>query len=68
MGVEWDDCEEVGKLIGIKTIINEFVAYSELADMQKNNEISVRILCNSNKSTVNCNFLNSLLGVVFCLD
>jgi pyrimidine nucleoside transport protein len=27
MGVKWDECEEVGRLVGIKTIVNEFVAY-----------------------------------------
>ncbi|GAB6028853.1 hypothetical protein CHUAL_004655 [Chamberlinius hualienensis] len=42
MGVEWADCEEVGRLIGIKTIVNEFVAYSELGKMIENNEISER--------------------------
>ncbi|CAG0919828.1 unnamed protein product [Notodromas monacha] len=32
MGVEWEDCDEVGELIGIKTIVNEFVAYSRLSE------------------------------------
>lgn len=31
MGVPVDDCEDVGRLIGLKTIINEFKAYQELA-------------------------------------
>ncbi|KAK3588022.1 hypothetical protein CHS0354_012068 [Potamilus streckersoni] len=30
MGVDTDDCRKVAKLIGIKTFINEFVAYSAL--------------------------------------
>jgi len=30
MGVEWDNCEEVARLVGIKTIINEFVAYEQM--------------------------------------
>ncbi|KAL3831773.1 hypothetical protein ACJMK2_023480 [Sinanodonta woodiana] len=30
MGVDTDDCRKVAKLIGIKTFINEFVAYSVL--------------------------------------
>ena len=27
MGVDWVECEVVGKLIGIKTVVNEFIAY-----------------------------------------
>ena len=30
MGVPWEDCEDVGYLIGIKTVVNEFIAYREL--------------------------------------
>ena len=30
MGVEWDECEQVGLLIGIKTAVNEFIAYRKL--------------------------------------
>ncbi|KAL3831774.1 hypothetical protein ACJMK2_023481, partial [Sinanodonta woodiana] len=32
MGVDTDDCRKVAKLIGIKTFINEFVAYSVLGE------------------------------------
>ncbi len=28
MGVEYEDCKVVSKLIGIKIFVNEFVAYS----------------------------------------
>ena len=38
MGVEWDDAFEVGKLLGVKTFLNEFVAYQELAKLIKNRE------------------------------
>ncbi|XP_065057423.1 solute carrier family 28 member 3-like [Rhopilema esculentum] len=38
MGVEWNDAFEVGKLLGIKTFLNEFVAYKELAKMIENRE------------------------------
>lgn len=34
MGVEWDDCEKVGQLIGIKTIVNEFVAFEKMHEME----------------------------------
>ncbi|KAK0042118.1 sodium/nucleoside cotransporter 2 [Biomphalaria pfeifferi] len=38
MGVEWQDTGHVAELIGIKTFINEFVAYSKLADMIKSRQ------------------------------
>lgn len=36
MGVEWSDCMDVAKLLGMKTFINEFVAYEELSKYIKN--------------------------------
>ena len=33
MGVPWADAAEVGSLMGIKTALNEFVAYVELAGL-----------------------------------
>ena len=42
MGVDWVDCEAVGKIIGTKTVINEFVAYELLGKFKEANEISVR--------------------------
>ena len=42
MGVPWDDCEAVGKLVGLKTAINEFAAYEQLGEMVENGEISKR--------------------------
>lgn len=41
MGVEWEDSLEVAKMIGLKTMVNEFVAYTELAEQIKLNSISV---------------------------
>lgn len=34
MGVPWDECEKVGKLIGIKTMVNEFAAFAEFQTME----------------------------------
>ncbi len=31
LGVPWESCSKVGSLIGVKTVINEFVAYLQLA-------------------------------------
>lgn len=33
MGVPWRDCLTVGRLLGIKTAVNEFVAYFDLANL-----------------------------------
>lgn len=33
IGVPWQDALNVGSLMGIKTVLNEFVAYSKLAEM-----------------------------------
>lgn len=40
IGVEWADTLQVGSLLGQKTVINEFVAYVSLADMQLHEKIS----------------------------
>jgi CNT family concentrative nucleoside transporter len=33
MGVPWQEAQEVGTLLGIKTVLNEFIAYFRLQDM-----------------------------------
>lgn len=50
MGVDWADCNAVGRFLGIKTFLNELVAYVEMAPYVKNRlennggpSISVRI-------------------------
>lgn len=40
IGVEWADTLQVGSLLGQKTVINEFVAYLSLADMQEMGTLS----------------------------
>lgn len=51
MGVEWADCREVAKLIGLKTVLNEMVAYTELGVLIENRlqglqpSISASVLC-----------------------
>ncbi|KAG1660055.1 Solute carrier family 28 member 3 [Nymphon striatum] len=42
MGVELKDCEDVARLIGLKTIVNEFVAYARLGEMIKAGKLSAR--------------------------
>lgn len=36
MGVEWKDCDVVAELLGVKTFLNEFVAYAKLSEFIKN--------------------------------
>jgi CNT family concentrative nucleoside transporter len=42
MGVPWAEAQEVGSLIGIKTVLNEFIAYRDLAEAIANGLISER--------------------------
>jgi CNT family concentrative nucleoside transporter len=42
MGVPWAEAGKVGSLMGIKTVLNEFVAYVELEKMIKAGELSER--------------------------
>ncbi|XP_039302080.1 solute carrier family 28 member 3 isoform X2 [Solenopsis invicta] len=34
MGVDWKYCEDVGTLIGLKTVVNELVAYQRMGEMK----------------------------------
>ena len=38
LGVEWKDCDVVAELLGIKTFLNEFVAYAKLSEYITNRE------------------------------
>ncbi len=42
MGVPVQDCAAVGQLLGVKTVVNEFVAYLQMADMLKAGRLSYR--------------------------
>ena len=39
MGVPWDQCEDVATLIGLKTVVNEFVAYQKLGEYKNQKRI-----------------------------
>jgi pyrimidine nucleoside transport protein len=41
MGVKWEECEEVARLVGIKTLVNEFVAYQEMGKSKSAGLLSV---------------------------
>ncbi|XP_070514228.1 uncharacterized transporter YutK isoform X2 [Cardiocondyla obscurior] len=42
MGVPWKDCETVGTLIGLKTVVNELVAYQKLGEFKEIGKICGR--------------------------
>ena len=42
MGIDISECHTVGKLIGIKTVANEFIAYRELGLLIEANKLSKR--------------------------
>lgn len=53
MGVDWADCGIVGELIGIKTFLNEFLAYGELSTYLNNRKSCTgRILAVSNNYVI----------------
>ena len=42
MGVSWEQAQYVGQLFGVKTILNEFVAYGDLSGMLARGEVTGR--------------------------
>jgi len=42
MGVPWQDAREVGALLGVKTVLNEFLAYQQLSELISTGAISER--------------------------
>jgi concentrative nucleoside transporter, CNT family len=42
MGVPWEEADEVGALLGIKTVLNEFVGYVRLEEMVAAGQLSPR--------------------------
>ena len=56
MGISWEDSIYVGELLGIKTVLNEFVAYPRLGEMKANNLISERSIIMS--TYLLCGFAN----------
>jgi concentrative nucleoside transporter, CNT family len=40
MGTPWAEADKVGSIIGIKTVVNEFVGYQQLSEMIKAGELS----------------------------
>jgi CNT family concentrative nucleoside transporter len=42
MGIPWQDAAQVGALLGVKTVLNEFLAYAELGELIRTGAIGAR--------------------------
>jgi CNT family concentrative nucleoside transporter len=65
MGVPWQDAAQVGALLGVKTVLNEFIAYQELARLIETGALqprSVRIASYALCGFANFGSLAILLG------
>lgn len=63
IGVDWEDAQAVGNVIGTKTIVNEFVAFKILGKYIEDNEISPRSAAIATFAI--CSFANpSSIGIV----
>jgi CNT family concentrative nucleoside transporter len=62
LGVPWEDCKAVGKLLGTRTVLNELIAFSDLGGLIKNNVLIERSIVIS--SFALCGFANiSSIGI-----
>lgn len=39
LGIDWAECGVAGRMIGIKTVVNEFIAYKQLGTMIANEQV-----------------------------
>ena len=42
MGVSWPDCQSIGRVLGSRIVLNEFVGYLDLTALQKDHAVSDR--------------------------
>ncbi len=42
MGVPWEDAARVGSLMGVKTVLNEFLAYQQLSQLMADGALNPR--------------------------
>jgi CNT family concentrative nucleoside transporter len=42
MGVPWEDASRVGALLGVKTVLNEFLAYQQLSELMQAGQLTTR--------------------------
>ncbi len=60
MGVPWAECQTIGRLMGEKTILNEFVAYTHLGELLANNPHAISHRSMVIASYALCGFANFL--------
>ena len=58
IGVDWSEAFKVGRVMGIKLIPNEMLAYMELGTLRTEGELSVRTQCQNSKLTI----INAMLS------
>lgn len=56
MGVPWNDCRQIGALLGTKTILNEFIAFLDLKQLIESGKLSQRAIIIATYAL--CNFAN----------
>lgn len=56
LGIPWDDCFKAGYLLTLKTVFNEWLAYAELQQMVKENQLMPRTVMILTYAM--CNFAN----------
>lgn len=43
MGIPAEECDQIGHVVALKTIVNEFVAYRQLSEYMAKGLVSVKI-------------------------
>ncbi len=62
LGVAWEDCKGVGKLLGTRTVLNELIAFNDLGELKRNGILIDRSVVIS--SFALCGFANiSSIGI-----
>jgi pyrimidine nucleoside transport protein len=69
LGADWSDCFTVGKLFGIKTFLNEFIGYNDLAQIVHGTYLNGTVAISERSEVVAihalCGFCNvSSLGII----
>ena len=58
MGIEWADCMNVGELLGIKVVANEYIAYQEMATWAKDGSVIISERSRTIATYALCGFAN----------
>jgi CNT family concentrative nucleoside transporter len=62
LGVPWEDCKAIGKLLGTRTVLNELIAFKDLAELKAQNHLIDRSVVIA--SFALCGFANiSSIGI-----